>query len=278
MEEEEIKKQEEEKQKNNNYELSRPPSMKLKGRNKFSQFTASILVNALYEMKNYPVVLVNTVLSPLSFLVLIEFVSRGALLGQAIEGGFIMSMFSSGMSLQADLSHLKNDFKLQDMVVSSPTTWKVYLAGMAASELVYSLPALIVLGILAGYYLPLSPIGLVTFLAVLLLMFIASIAVGYTFATFSSDIVQSFAFSRLLSTLFSTLPPVYYPISYIPFPFDYLAYLSPTTYAAELAQNAAGFVTTRLSLEAQAIDWIVLIAVTVALFLIASTKARWREI
>lgn len=278
MEEEEIKKQEEEKQKNKNFELSRPPALEPKGRNKFSQFSASILVNALYEMKNYPVVLVNTVLSPLSFLVLIEFVSRGALLGQAIEGGFIMSMFSSGMSLQADLSHLKNDFKLQDMVVSSPTTWKVYLAGMAVSELVYSLPAFIVLGILGGYYLHFSPMGLVTFLAVLVLMFIASIAVGYTFATFSSDIVQSFAFSRLLSTLFSTLPPVYYPISFIPYPFDYLAYLSPTTYAAELAQNAAGFSTTHLSLEAQVIDWIVLIAVTLALFLIASTKARWREI
>jgi ABC-2 type transport system permease protein len=274
--EEEVKKEEEIQKKN--YELTRLSAMQHGGRNRFSQFAASILVNALYEMKNYPVVLVNTVLSPLSFLVLIEFVSRGALLGQAIEGGFIMSMFSSGMALQGDLSHLKNDFKLQDMVVSSPTTWKVYLAGMAVSELVYSLPALIVLGILGGYFLHLSPIGLVTFVAVLLLMFIASIAVGYTFATFSSDIVQSFAFSRLLSTLFSTLPPVYYPISYIPYPFDILAYLSPTTYAAQLAQNAAGFVTTRLSLEAQAIDWIVLIAVTVALFLIASTKARWREI
>jgi ABC-2 type transport system permease protein len=278
LEEEEIKNQEEITQQKKSYELSRPSAVELKGRNRFSQFSASILVNALYEMKNYPVVLVNTVLSPLSFLVLIEFVSRGALLGQAIEGGFIMSMFSAGMSLQGDLSHLKNDFKLQDMVVSSPTTWKVYLAGMAISELVYSLPALIVLGILAGYYLPLSPTGLVTFVAVLLLMFLASIAVGYTFATFSSDIVQSFAFSRLLSTLFSTLPPVYYPISYIPRPFEYLAYLSPTTYAALLAQNVAGFPKSHLTLEAQAIDWIVLIAVTVALFLIASRKARWREI
>jgi len=36
-----------------------------------SQFLASILVNAIYEMKNYPAVLVITVLSPLSFLTLI---------------------------------------------------------------------------------------------------------------------------------------------------------------------------------------------------------------
>jgi len=58
-----------------------------------SQVAATILVNAVYEMKNYPINLVNTVLSPLSFLVVIDFVSRGALVGQAVEGGLIMSMF-----------------------------------------------------------------------------------------------------------------------------------------------------------------------------------------
>lgn len=245
-------------------------------RSRLSQFLAAVLVNSLYEMRNYPVVLINTVLSPLSFLVLITFVSRGSLLGEAIMGSFIMSMFSSGMSLQSDLSHLKNDFKLQDMVVSSPTPWQLYLLGMATSEIVYSIPALAVLGILAAIYVPFTPIRVLEFLAILAMMFVTSIAVGYTFATFSSDIVQSFAFSRLLTTLFSTVPPVYYPITYIPEPFRYLAYLSPTTYAAELAQNIMGYIT--LSSTQVAISWIVLFAVTVALFLIAARKARWREV
>ena len=245
-------------------------------RNRFSQILAAILVNALYEMRNYPIVLINTVLSPLSFMVLIVFVSRGSLIGEAVEGGFIMSMFSSGMSLQADLSHLKNDFKLQDMVVSSPTTWLTYMIGIAISEIVYSIPALTVLTLLAYYFLAMSVVGVLEFIAVLLLMFFASMAVGYTLSTFSSDIVQSFAFTRLLSTLFSTIPPVYYPITYIPIPFRYLAYLSPTTYAAELAQNAAGYLS--LPLVMIVLDWIVLIAVTVILFMVAKTKARWREV
>ena len=247
-----------------------------KSRSAFSQILAGILVNSIYEMRNYPVVLVNTVLSPLSFLVLITFVSKGALLGQAVEGGLVMSMFSAGMSLQGDMSHLKNDFKLQDMVVSSPTKWQYYVIGMAASEIVYSIPALAVLGIMASYFVHLTPLGLLQLLAVLLMMFLTSIAIGYTFATFSSDIVQSFAFSRLISTLFSTLPPVYYPITYIPLPFRYLAYISPTTYAAELAQNAAGYL--KLSVTNVMLDWSVLIIVTVVLLLIASTQARWREV
>jgi ABC-2 type transport system permease protein len=235
-----------------------------------------VLVNSFYEMRNYPIVLINTVLSPLSFLVLITFVSRGSLIKIAVEGAFIMSMFSSGMSLQADLSHLKNDFKLQDMVVSSPTTWLTYMFGVAISEIVYSIPALTVLAILADYFSVLNAAGVLEFVAVLLLMFLASMAVGYTLSTFSSDIVQSFAFTRLLSTLFSTIPPVYYPITYIPLPFRYLAYFSPTTYAAQLAQNAAGYVYVAPAIIV--LDWIVLIAVTVTLFMIAKGKARWREV
>jgi ABC-2 type transport system permease protein len=245
-------------------------------RSKFSQIHAGVLVNSIYEMKNYPIVLVNTVLAPFSFLLLIVLVRRGTLLGEAVQGAFIMSVFQSGMSIQTDLAHLKNDFKLQDMVVSSPTTWATYMFGIALAEIVYSLPALVVLGVLGYFFLVLSPIGLLEFAAVLLLMFLTSIAIGYTLSTFSSDIVQSFAFSRLVSTLFSTVPPVYYPITYIPLPFRYLAYLSPTTYAAEIAQNAAGYLNT--SSVNLILNWIVLIALTVTLFLIAKTKARWREI
>ena len=227
-------------------------------------------------MRNYPIVLINTVLSPLSFLVLITFVSRGSLIKIAVEGSFIMTMFSSGMSLQSDLSHLKNDFKLQDMVVSSPTTWLVYMLGIAISEIVYSIPALTVLVILAKYFSILNSVGILEFVLVLLMMFFTSMAVGYTLSTFSSDIVQSFAFTRLLTTLFSTIPPVYYPITYIPLPFRYLAYLSPTTYAAQLAQSAGGYVSAPLMMIA--LDWVVLIAVTVTLFMIAKSKGRWREV
>ncbi len=242
----------------------------------FGQVTAAVLVNSLYEMRNYPVVLVNTVLSPLSFLLVIAFVSKGGLIGDAIEGGFIMSMFSSGVSLQGDLSHLKNDFKLQDMVVASPTSPFTYVTGMALAELVYSIPALAVLTVLAWIFIHPSAVQALVLVGVMLMMFLSSIAIGFTLATFSSDIVQSFAFSRLISTLFSTLPPVYYPVTYIPLPFRYAAYLSPTTYAAVISQNATGFLS-QPSVSI-AIDWGVMVAVTVVLFLVAAKKARWREV
>jgi ABC-2 type transport system permease protein len=240
------------------------------------QILAGVLVNSVYEMKNYPIIMINTVLSPLSFLVIITFVSRGQLIGEAIEGGLIMSMFQAGTSLQGDLSHYKNDFKLQDMVVSTPCTPMAYVGGMAIGEIIYSIPALAVLVVLAGIYIHPGVIDAIELLAVLLLMFLASVTLGFTLSTFSSDIVQSFAFSRLISTLFSTLPPVYYPITYIPFPYRYFAYLSPTTYAAEISQNSTGMV--QLDATTIVTAWIVLAVVAFALLLISMRKARWRDV
>jgi len=240
-----------------------------------SQLVAAILVNSVYEMKNYPINLVNTVLSPLSFLIVIDFVSRGALIGQAIEGGLIMSMFQSGMSLQGDISHLKNDFKLQDMLVSSPASPAIYVIGMAASEIIYNLPALAILVVLGGIYIHPGALQALELTAALLLMFLTSITIGFMFATLSSDIVQSFAWSRLLTTIFTAITPVYYPITYIPLPFRYLAYLSPTTYVAEIMQNAAGSL--QLSGNIIVTDWAIIVGLAAVLLLVVSRNARWKE-
>jgi ABC-2 type transport system permease protein len=239
------------------------------------QLLASILVNSIYEMKNYPVVLLNTVLAPLSFLTLIWFVSQGTLLGPAIIGGLIMTMFSSGTSLQADLSHLKNDFKLQDMVVSSPTSASTYVIGIAISELIYYLPAILILSALFYLFVPVTILQLAGIIVVLSFVFVTSVSLGFALATLSSDIVQSFAFTRLLTTLFSTLAPVYYPITYIPLPYRYLAYLSPTTYAAQIAQNLSGLLVS--STNELIVDWAVLITLTAVFLWIGVSKSRWRE-
>lgn len=245
-------------------------------RNRLSQILAGVLVNAIYEMKNYPVVTISTVISPLSLLAVITFVSGGALLGTAILGGLIMIFFSSGIALQSDLSHLKNDFKLQDMIVSSPTSAKMYMGGMALAEIVYSIPGIAILIALTAIYLQPDLIQIAILTTVLALMFAISVAIGFMLSTFSSDVVQSYAFSRLLSLLFATLPPVYYPITLVPYPFNYLAYLSPTTYAAELMHSTMGYL--KLSTANIVLDWAVLIGVCAVILFVAVKKTRWRDV
>jgi ABC-2 type transport system permease protein len=147
---------------------------------------------------------------------------------------------------------------------------------MAISEIVYSIPALITLIVLMGVFVHPSALQALDLLGVMALMFSASVTIGFTLSTFTSDVVQSFAFSALISTLFSTLPPVYYPITYIPLPFRYLAYLSPTTYAAEIAQSTTGLL--HISTTMFVLDWAVLLTITLALAWVAIKKARWREV
>ena len=237
---------------------------------------ASVLVNSIYAMVNYPIMLLNTLLAPLSILVIIVFVSRGALIGVGIEGALIMAMISAGISLQSDLSHLKNDFKLQDMVVSSPTSSLTYMFGMGLSELVYVIPVLLFLGILAAIFIHPTIIQSIVLILVLMIVFIFSISLGFFFSTLTSDVMQSWGFTGIISTLLSTIPPVYYPITYIPLPFRYIAYLSPTTYAAEILQNASGFLS--ISNLNIILDWIVLIIVTLIILFISIKKSKWREI
>ncbi len=245
-------------------------------RNRFSQILAGVLVNALYEMKNYPIVLLSAVITPFSILIIITFVSHGSLFGPAILGGLIMTFFTSGISLQSDLSHLKNDFKLQDMIVSSPTSARLYMGGMTLAEIVYSIPSIAILVGLAWIYVHPSLLQIAILTIVLLLMFAISVALGFMLSTFSNDVVQSYAFSRLLQLLFATLPPVYYPISYIPTPLNYIAYLSPTTYVAEIMQSATGYLSIPVSLLV--FDWGVLLGVCAVILFIAYKKTRWKDV
>ncbi len=244
-------------------------------RNGLNQLFASILANAIYAMKNFPVMLINTILAPFGFLLIIFFVSHGTLLNVAIMGALIMTMVTNGISLQGDLTHLRNDTKLQDMLVSSPLTMVKYLTGMALSELVFSIPDLVVLGILAAIFVHISILSAFIIIAVMLLTFMFSVSLGFFISTISRDVIEGWAFMGLISLLLATLPPVYYPITYIPLPFRYLAYLSPTTYSAIIAQKSIGFLSVSNILFY--ISWIILIIVSLSLLLFAIKRSRWRE-
>lgn len=241
-----------------------------------SQIMASILVNSIYAMINYPVILLNTLLAPLAILAVVTFASHGTLLPVAVTGALIMNMVSSGTSLQQDLSHLKNDMRLQDMVVSSPTTSTVYIIGMAISEIVYSIPTIAFLIILNFIFVKTTILGGLIIFLVLSTVFIFSISLGFFLSTFTSDIIQSWGFSGILSPLLTTIPPVYYPITYIPYPYRYLSYLSPTTYASQIVQSQTGVFS--LGLTNFVISWTILLSITVVIGYLAVKRSRWRDV
>jgi ABC-2 type transport system permease protein len=184
-------------------------------------------------------------------------------------------MISGGVTLQIDLSHIKNDFKLQDMLISSPTSAFIYALGMAMAALTNALPSLAVLTGLAVLFVHASPLGVLTIFGVFSLIFAFSVSLGFMLSTFGTDIQQNRAFVSILTVILATIAPIYYPITYIPLPLRYVAYLSPATYAAEIAQNAIGDLP--LAASNLVIDWIVLLSVCCVLFVVAVRKSHWRD-
>ncbi len=247
----------------------------MSGRHRLRAILTLAYLNGVVPIRTQPLYLLNVVASPLSFLFFVTIASNGVLLDYAVGGGMIMMMLSVGTSLQTDISHYKQDLKFQDVVVASPVAAWVYVGGMALSELVYSLPGLAVFIFLWAINGWATLFGALTLAGVLLLVWAFASALGFTLATYFEDVRETFVFSPLISLGLSVLPPVYYPIQHLPAAIRPFAYLSPTTYAADLIHGAVGL--GGPSLVGAAIDWSVLLGFTLALLFLASVKARWRE-
>lgn len=252
-------------------------------RNRLRSILTIAYMNGIVPMRTQPLFLVNTIVSPLSFLFFVYVASRGTLLPYAVSGGLILTMLSIGTSVQTDMTHYRVDLKLQDLVVASPVEGPVYIAGLALSELCYSIPGVTLLAVLwVGTAGSISLLGALTLFVVLLMVWAFATALGFTLATYFADVRETFILSSLTSLVLTVLPPVYYPVSYIPSGLLHnLAFIAPTTDAADLVRSTGSFagVTGYVppSTGQLAIDWSVLIIATVGLFLLAAFKARWRE-
>jgi ABC-2 type transport system permease protein len=244
-------------------------------RNRLRSLFSLVQINGLIPIRTQPLYLVNLVASPLSFLFFIWIVSRGTDLAYGVMGGMVLTMLSVGTGLQSDLTHYRHDMKFQDVVVASPVEAPIYVAGMALSELVYSLPALAVFVALFVYYGFATVSSTIILAGALVLVWGFATAFAFTLATYFQDVRETWMFSPIFSLVLTVLPPVYYPISYLPAWAQLLARLSPTTYAAALVQGGVGL--QPLTFSAAVLDWIALIAFTAALFLLAAFKARWKD-
>ena len=247
----------------------------MSGRHRLRSFLTLTYMNGVVPIRRQPLYFINLIASPLSFLFFISIASEGTLLLYGVAGGMLLTILSIGTSLQTDLAHYRNDMKLQDVVVATPVEAWVYVSGMAFSELVYSIPGMAVFAVLWVWYAPASLVGALTLVTVLLLVWAFASALGFTFATYFADVRETFAFAPLVSLVLSVLPPVYYPITRLPGWLQPLAYLSPTTYAADLLHGAFGL--PGPTFTGAILDWAVLVGFTVGLLVVASAKARWRE-
>src|ERR671934_2755325 len=113
-------------------------------------FLIAYLTGFLWLRRN-PISMVFTAISPFSLLFILFVVSNGHYVQFAIAGSLVMALVGYGLALGQDISFYKTEYKIQDLFVASPVSPLTYMMGLALSELLFGLPALLVLASLVVY-------------------------------------------------------------------------------------------------------------------------------
>ena len=209
---------------------------------------------------------------PVFFLVLFGGVVAGL---PALVGAIVLTLAFIGLFAAQSVYFYKHWFRFQDMFVASPVSPISYTLGLSLSTLFSSSPSvLLALGILMW----LAPVGVVPVLAVLAvsaLLWISMVFAGFAIGASTKNTRRANSLPQILGFVIGFLPPVYYPLSFLPAEIRPFALLIPSTQAAQLAKNYFGLVTPALSDFDVLFGWVYLVAFTVLMGLVVMKKARW---
>ena len=236
-------------------------------------FLIAYLTGFLWLRRN-PMSMVFTAISPFSLLFVLFVISNGHYIQFAIAGSLVMALVGYGLALGQDISFYKTEYKIQDVFVASPVSPLTYMTGLAFSELLFGLPALIVLTALAAYF-GTSFVNLPLLLSNIVLIWGAMSAMGFFLSSHMLHMRNATQVISFVNVILAVIPPVYYSIERLPLALHYLAYLLPTTHASIILQYTMGLPTPK--------EWSLGLGITVqlaylvGLVLLAKTKAIWRE-
>jgi ABC-2 type transport system permease protein len=236
-------------------------------------FLIAYLTGFLWLRRN-PMSMVFTAISPFSLLFVLFVISNGHYIQFAIAGSLVMALVGYGLALGQDISFYKTEYKIQDVFVASPVSPLTYMTGLALSELLFGLPALIVLTVLAASF-GTSLINLPLLLSNIVLIWGAMSAMGFFLSSHMLHMRNATQVISFVNVILAVIPPVYYSIERLPLALHYVAYLLPTTHASIILQYTMGLPTPK--------EWSLGLGITVqlaylvGLVLLAKTKAIWRE-
>ncbi len=228
-----------------------------------------------------PAVAIAPILLPFIFLYFLSFISPPSLFPLEIVGAMLFTMQNIGSWVLGDSATWRIECSLQDMFVASPLGRLRYLFGIAFSNLIAMLPALVILaGMLAWVGgqdgVPLTPYaGLVLFVSLATLWVLFS-SIGIAISSRIRTQREIWPVGNLTFTILGMLSPLYYPITVLPPLWQDAARFLPATYAALLVQGAMG-ITPASPLEMLTYAGL-LAATTVVVLTITLRLYRWGEL
>jgi ABC-2 type transport system permease protein len=240
--------------------------------------------NGIIPLWRSPLLIWAVFLTPLSFLFFL-FVITGPtnpqFLPHAVVGGVLFTVIFTGNGMLNDCAYLRLERQLQQVFVASPVRPFAYLMGMALSELAFTLPALVLFLAILLLVTPVSLMGFLALLGVVLLTWLMATSLGFLISTLFKQLREIWPIGTLTFSTLSVLPPIFYPAYLIPKPVQWVAFLAPSTFASGLADDVTGVnVGTPLSpglLNSPWLDLAGLVGATLLFALAAAYLARWRE-
>jgi ABC-2 type transport system permease protein len=249
-----------------------------------SQATAVLhlcYTNGLIALYRSPVMLIAEFLTPFTFLFFLFVVAPRADLPFGIVGGILFTVLYTGNGMLNDCAYLRLERNLQQVFVASPVRPVSYVLGMALGELVFSIPALaLFLGILR-YATGIGPLSLLGLLGAALLTWLMATSLGFMISTFFRRMREIWPIGAVVFSVLSVLPPIFYPMEVIPESVRWVAFLAPSTFAAQLADRVAGLGVPAISgipfLSSLGFELAGLVGSTLLFGAAALYLARWRE-
>jgi len=225
-------------------------------------------------LRRNPLSLVFSAITPFSLLFVLFIISDGTYTQFALSGSLVMALVGYGLALGQDITYYKTEYKIQDLFVASPVSSLTYMIGLALSEILFGLPALLILLILV-FYLGVPLVYIPLFLFIIIIIWIATSSMGFFLSSHMLNMKNATQIISFVNIFLAILPPVFYSVEKLPEIFQIVSYLVPTTHASLMIQYAMGFDIPD--------NWSVSIGIAVQLiyavtFLcLAKTRAIWRE-
>ncbi|MGA9167456.1 MAG: ABC transporter permease [Nitrososphaeraceae archaeon] len=232
-------------------------------------------MTGLLWLRRNPISLLFSAISPFSILFVLFVVSNGQYLQFAVSGSLVMALVGYGLALGQDISFYKTEYKIQDVFVASPVSSLTYMTGLALSQILFGLPALLVLTFLTAYLgasITLVPLLILT----IFLIWGAMSAMGFFLSSHMLHMRNATQIISFVNVILAVLPPVYYSIERLPIELQYIAYVVPTTHASLILQYIMGMPTPE--------EWSVGLGLSIQVMylvgfvLLAKTKAVWRDL
>lgn len=236
-------------------------------------FLIAYLTGILWLRRN-PLSLIFSAISPFSLLFILFIISDGKYLPLSITGSLVMALVGYGLSLGQDISFYKNEYKIQDVFVASPVSPITYMVGLAISQILFGLPALLVLLSLATLFLS-SSIYIPLLIITTLLVWGSMSSMGFFLSSHMLHMRNVSQIISFVNVILSILPPVFYSIERLPIQFQYASYFVPTTHASLMIQSMMGIATPKeWSIE---FGLFVQVAYLIGFVILAKVKALWRD-